>query len=395
MTSNLQPTNQELGSFLTSDDIFSSTAYFSLTSSKNNIEHEVIEENFLHESMHFDMESLSLNLDFLESDFLDNEDTYVSSDEVQSQTTKNEDSVTRSNLSENESEDCTDYDTWVYQAIALEEFLEQFTTHQFSTHAIFEALFLSGGDLQQAAEVILTANNLVEKCRPCRHMLTGKCYRSDCVYDHDLSLFPCRFWMSPIGCIKFSEGQSCPFLHQIPSPYDHSHLYSAYFGTHGNSSNRGDSSEKYKAPALNDTDFPELLSMTTTKGPTGKSINTGSKQSTLSEATKIYKSMFSGHKNDDSRNLKKADSSSGAALSAISEPTSVKLTKAEKQKWLWQGTGMYFHANCQHFGLFSLTLFLYRHVFLFLSFFSIILFYRQSCVGRICTLSKRCASERN
>lgn len=44
----------------------------------------------------------------------------------------------------------------------------------------------------------------------CRFALAGHCARSDCQFDHDLSSFVCRFYLSPQGCLK---GDNCEFLH--------------------------------------------------------------------------------------------------------------------------------------------------------------------------------------
>lgn len=324
------------------NDIFLSDDYFSFATENRD------QESDLHDSLYLNMEALSLNLDFLESDFLlDNEDDSLVSSETQNRPQTDPSKKDDLDISEEDA----DYDTWVYQALALEEFLEQLTTHQFSTHAVFEALFLSGGDLQLAADAVLAAQDRVEQCRPCRHMLTGKCYRSDCVYDHDLSPFPCRFWMSPVGCSKFSEGQPCPFLHQLPSPYDHSYMYSAYLGNNGelnngsSSSGSGSGSSEKVTPVFSDADFPVLSTGKTTQPrKTGAaSANNTSKQSTLSEAEKIKQSMFSGPKTSVSAGEALVAgiplTSQSGARSSRDVTASVKLTKEETLKWRWKDTG--------------------------------------------------------
>jgi hypothetical protein len=45
----------------------------------------------------------------------------------------------------------------------------------------------------------------------CRYLLAGHCARSDCQFDHDLSSFMCRFFLSPTGCLK---GDLCEFRHE-------------------------------------------------------------------------------------------------------------------------------------------------------------------------------------
>lgn len=89
----------------------------------------------------------------------------------------------------------------------------------------------------------------------CRYALAGHCARSDCAFDHQLSNFLCRFFLSPTGCLK---GDSCEFIHdQLPE------ISSASKG-------KG-SSEPKPAPRKADLnsldDFPDLGGGSKTKTP--------------------------------------------------------------------------------------------------------------------------------
>lgn len=106
-------------------------------------------------------------------------------------------------LTENE-EDYTDV---VALAIKAEDLLLiECPALLFSSEAIYAVLYECCGDPELAAATIVSAYNgsLSERCRPCRHMLTGKCYKHDCPFLHDVSDITCRFWLLAHGCSALS-----------------------------------------------------------------------------------------------------------------------------------------------------------------------------------------------
>lgn len=87
----------------------------------------------------------------------------------------------------------------------------------FSTEAICSVLYDCAGDFEQAAENIQSAYNVATACKPCRHMMTGKCYKRDCAFEHDVAGVTCRFWLLDPGCAALSiqDGGTCQFQHRI------------------------------------------------------------------------------------------------------------------------------------------------------------------------------------
>lgn len=134
----------------------------------------------------------ALNFDFIEEDF-----------ELE-ETEKDTTSTANESIDDNYNYES---ELWIYEALNLELYLETIFPDQiFSSNVIYEgnflfhfshsvlnfyfyepsALCLSGGDYNKVIEIINYANYLVDNCKPCRHMLTSKCYRKDCTFHHDV-----------------------------------------------------------------------------------------------------------------------------------------------------------------------------------------------------------------
>jgi hypothetical protein len=69
----------------------------------------------------------------------------------------------------------------------------------YSVESLFEALSYTGGEIYSAASIIEGSEVACALCKPCRHMLTGQCFRSDCTFDHELDHIPCRHWLLATG----------------------------------------------------------------------------------------------------------------------------------------------------------------------------------------------------
>jgi hypothetical protein len=85
----------------------------------------------------------------------------------------------------------------------------------FSTPFLYEMLMQAHFDMNTAWNLIIGMQQMVQNCRPCRHMMTSRCMRTDCTFDHDLASIPCRYWMTGGGCINMENGL-CPFMHCVP-----------------------------------------------------------------------------------------------------------------------------------------------------------------------------------
>ena len=72
----------------------------------------------------------------------------------------------------------------------------------FSSGAVYAVLYDSncGGDITIAANSISKAFIEASSCKPCRHMLSGQCYRKDCSFRHNLEGITCRYWLMQAGC---------------------------------------------------------------------------------------------------------------------------------------------------------------------------------------------------
>lgn len=120
-----------------------------------------------------------------------------------------------------EADVCDDEETegfnFIEKAIELEEYLEtrygatgQSTA--FSADSIWQALCLCSGEVEHSCQLLESVLQALNECRPCRHLLQGGCFRSDCRFNHDLSSVPCRYWLlSASGCTL----EQCPFSHNI------------------------------------------------------------------------------------------------------------------------------------------------------------------------------------
>jgi hypothetical protein len=100
--------------------------------------------------------------------------------------------------------------------------LTHYPNVQYSSAVIFEALQMTNYSIEEAFNLIIYAQSLVDQCRPCRHMLNSKCLRRDCYFDHDVSEIPCRYWLLSVGCSNWSGDNgtnsysTCPFQHHLP-----------------------------------------------------------------------------------------------------------------------------------------------------------------------------------
>lgn len=110
----------------------------------------------------------------------------------------------------------------------------------FSTDSIMESLYYSYGVVEDSFNLLhynYYMCGIAPPARPCRHLIqSGKCLRSDCMFDHSFSSKTCKFWLTT-GCLS----PECLFLHHLIFP--ESQLT-------GNSD----------ATTLDSQDFPELIS---------------------------------------------------------------------------------------------------------------------------------------
>lgn len=116
---------------------------------------------------------------------------------------------------------------WLGVIEGVEEILRstyQWTQAEFSPEALFYALAMSGNHVEYAAQLLINGAQVLESCKPCRHLIKSKCLRKDCYYDHQLADFPCRYWLFS-QCANASanddpstlEGRTvCPFMHGLP-----------------------------------------------------------------------------------------------------------------------------------------------------------------------------------
>jgi hypothetical protein len=123
----------------------------------------------------------------------------------------------------------------------------------FSTEAIMESLYRTNGIIFDAFNLLQSNYQLCgspssdSQSRPCRHLVqSGKCLRSDCIFDHYFASKTCKFWLTT-GCLS----TECLFLHQLVFPEHNSASY-----------------PQLSAPAAailptnSIFDFPELISQT-------------------------------------------------------------------------------------------------------------------------------------
>ena len=88
----------------------------------------------------------------------------------------------------------------------------------YSTEALFTAIATANGNIENAMKIVVSAEEQIYNCKPCRHLMNGGCLRNDCKFDHDLSIIPCKYWILDCKCSLQQNGEYCPFLHDF-SPH--------------------------------------------------------------------------------------------------------------------------------------------------------------------------------
>lgn len=88
-------------------------------------------------------------------------------------------------------------------------------TYIFSPEAIYHALLSVKNDVFGACDQLIGAATALQNCKPCRHLLQGGCYRRDCMFEHDLYQYICRYWLFS----KCSNPEVCLFSHDF-APYE-------------------------------------------------------------------------------------------------------------------------------------------------------------------------------
>lgn len=100
---------------------------------------------------------------------------------------------------------------WISLGDEVEATLREYSpASTYSTDVIIHSLHLNNCGVIPTVDHILTAEAKTMACRPCRHLLTGRCMRNDCYFDHKFDDIPCRYWLSS-SCLQ----ESCPFLHDL------------------------------------------------------------------------------------------------------------------------------------------------------------------------------------
>jgi len=114
---------------------------------------------------------------------------------------------------------------WVELASNLEDALLNRSSYQplyvlthnggYSTEALFSAIATANGNIDDAIKIVIAAEEQIYNCKPCRHLKSGACLRTDCKFDHDLSTTPCKYWILDCKCSLQQNGEYCPFLHDF------------------------------------------------------------------------------------------------------------------------------------------------------------------------------------
>lgn len=133
----------------------------------------------------------------------------------------NEEDYIEGNLEGYTEGDGEDYTDMVALAIDVEDkLLIQCPNLVFSSEAIYVVLYDCQGDSHLTAVTIENSYNEAAICKPCRHMMTGKCYKHECPFQHDVSYITCKFWLLAQGCSALSvhDGGTCPFQHRAFPP---------------------------------------------------------------------------------------------------------------------------------------------------------------------------------
>jgi hypothetical protein len=135
--------------------------------------------------------------------------------------------------------DITSYEMevdWMMLVDSLENHLLSYYgfNQEFSPYALMQALYKSYYQIDYAAQLLLNANQKLNECKPCRHLLQDRCLRKDCHFDHDLKSFPCRYWLFSVCAntnqspdqpvADLTEAGSCVFLHDLPDYQPASYL---------------------------------------------------------------------------------------------------------------------------------------------------------------------------
>ena len=237
-------------------------------------------------------------------------------------------------------EDQNQMDLWVYEAINFEQYLQTiFPNYVFSVNVIYESLFMTNNNYELATNIIAMSIELLENCKPCRHMLTSKCLRKDCQYDHNVSHIPCRYWLTHVGCDNLKQGKFCPFLHQLPSSYDHSYMYQPYLSNEGHNSDPSP-----PPPNVNEIDeFPALAPTTTKTNNNNNNNNKPTKDTTetttkLTDSQRIYQSIFTITKTNPTNNSgTSTGKSSAASAAAVTRKKVIRLKDAMNLNWVDSG----------------------------------------------------------
>ena len=114
------------------------------------------------------------------------------------------------------------YEQLFTKAMEVEEILarvDKCPSIVFSSEAIYAVLWdpYCNGDAETAADSIENAFKTASSAKPCRHMLTGKCYKKDCAFLHEVHDITCRYYLMQQGCAMLSvhDGGDCPFKHTV------------------------------------------------------------------------------------------------------------------------------------------------------------------------------------
>lgn len=154
----------------------------------------------------------------------------------------------------------------------------QYSQPEFSPPALMIALYKGYYQIDYAAQLLLNGVNVLNQCKPCRHLMQQGCFRRDCHFDHDLTRFPCRYWLHSVCAnspqlpqnatnsedffVNMTEKGSCVFSHDLPD------FIPEYYVTNPTETN---SATSVPATIVED-EFPSLgKSCTSSSSPTKKS----------------------------------------------------------------------------------------------------------------------------
>eukprot|EP01040_Poterioochromonas_malhamensis_P016881 gene16881-19268_t len=168
---------------------------------------------------------------------------------------------------------------WTSLIDSLESHLStyyQYTQPEFSPPALMVALYKGYYQVDYAAQLLLNGVNVLNHCKPCRHLMQQGCFRRDCHFDHDLTHFPCRYWLHSVCAnspqlpqnatnsedflVNLTEKGSCVFSHDLPD------FIPEYYVTNPTETNTATS-----APTtIVEEEFPSLGKSTTSSSSTTK-----------------------------------------------------------------------------------------------------------------------------